>query len=84
MYIEELDNNDDEITASNRKAWVTVYVQMLQEVDGNLKPRLLLWSRGNILFFLNLCNILSTLPFSLAPFYSKQTFLEEEFEDTKG
>ena len=40
MYIEELDNNDDEITDSNRKAWVAVYVQMLQEVDGNLKARL--------------------------------------------
>ena len=43
MYIEELDNNDDEITASNkesRKAGVAVYVQMLQKVDVNLKARL--------------------------------------------
>lgn len=42
IYIEELDNNDDEITASNkesRKGGVAVYDQMLQEEDVNLKAR---------------------------------------------
>jgi hypothetical protein len=40
----------------------------------------LLWSRGNILFFRNLCNILSTLPFFLASFLQQTLFWKKSLK----